>query len=156
VLRGRAAGSAERGAEHDRDLDLAAGHVVGLGGLVDHLVHRQRDEVAEHHVDDRPHAGHGGADTDAGVAGLGDRRVDHALGAKLLDEPDQRLERMPRLGHVLADEEHARIAPHLLRDRFLHRLAVRQLALTHARLRAPILPQAETCGPPQPRALRME
>ena len=40
---------------------------------------------------------------------------------------------MAGLGHVLADEEHARVAPHLLRDRFLDRLAVRQLAHGRAR-----------------------
>ena len=33
-----------------------------------------------------------------------------------------------RLGHVLADEEDARVAPHLLRDRLVDRLAVRHLA----------------------------
>src|SRR5207245_11291251 len=102
-------------------------------GLADHLIHRQRDEVAEHHVADRAHARHRGADADAGVARLGDRRVDDPLGAELLDEPREGLERVAGLGHVFADEEHARVAPHLLRDRFLDRLAVRQLSLAHDR-----------------------
>src|SRR5713226_8130087 len=75
VLGGRPARRPQRRAEDDGHLELAARHVVHLGGLVHHLVHGQRDEVAEHHVDDRPHAGHGGAHADAGIAGLGDRRV---------------------------------------------------------------------------------
>src|SRR6266852_5598246 len=70
VLGGRAPRRPQRGAKDDGHLDLAAGHVVHLGGLVHHLVHGQRDEVAEHHVDDRPHAGHRRPHTDSGVAGL--------------------------------------------------------------------------------------
>jgi hypothetical protein len=38
---------------------------------------------------------------------------------------------MAGLRDVLPDEEHARIAAHLLRDRLLDRLAVRQLSLAH-------------------------
>src|SRR5881409_2653994 len=140
--------AAERRAEDDGHLDLAARHAVRLGGLVDHLIHRQRDEVAEHHVDDRAHARHRGADADAGVARLGDRRVDDPLGAELLDEPREGLERMAGLGHVFADEEHARVAPHLLRDRFLDRLAVRQLSLAHDR--PPFICAPRPAGP-QPR-----
>jgi hypothetical protein len=102
-----------------------------LGGLVDHLVHGQGDEVAEHHVDHGPHARHRRTDADAGVAGLRDGRVDDPLRAELLHQPGEGLERVAGLGHVFADEEHARIAPHFLRDRFLDRLAVRQLSLAH-------------------------
>src|SRR5262249_36392573 len=61
--------------------------------------------------------------------------VDDPLGAELLHQPGERLERVAGLRHVLADEEHARIAAHLLRDRFLDRLAVRQLSLAHDALR---------------------
>src|SRR5216110_3054650 len=35
--------------------------ILRLGGLVHHLVHGEGDEVAEHHVHDRAHAGHGRA-----------------------------------------------------------------------------------------------
>src|SRR5437762_12581879 len=62
---------------------------------------------------------------------LRDRRVDDPVRPDLLHQPRQRLEGMAGLGDVLADQEHARVAPHLLRDRLLHRLAVRQLSLTH-------------------------
>ena len=66
MLRGRAARRAQRRAQDHRHFKLAAGHVVNLRRLVDHLIHRQRDEIAEHDVDDRPHAGHRRADADAG------------------------------------------------------------------------------------------
>ena len=59
---------------------------------------------------------------DAGVAGLGDRRVDHALGAELLHQPEQDLEGGAGLGDVLADDEQTRVAAHLLGDRFADRL----------------------------------
>ena len=113
---------------------LAARHVVHLRGLVDQLVHDQRQEVAEHDVDDRPHAGHRRADADAREACLRDRRVDHALRPELLDEPEQHLERRAGLGHVLADHEDARIAPQLLAQRLVDRLAERQLANARSRL----------------------
>src|SRR5207245_3173681 len=101
-----------------------------------------------HTADARSWARHRGDGADAGVAGLGDRRVDDPLGAELLDEPREGLERVAGLGHVLADEEHARVAPHLLRDRFLHRLAVRQLSLAHDR--PPFICAPRPAGP-QPR-----
>ena len=86
---------------------LAARHVVDLGGLVHELIHDQRQEVAEHDVDDGPHAGHRGADADAGEPGLRDRRVDDALRAELVDEPLEHLERRAGLGDVLAHQEDA-------------------------------------------------
>ena len=42
------------GAQHERHRQLAAGHEVRLGRLVDELVERQRDEVDEHDLDHRP------------------------------------------------------------------------------------------------------
>ena len=122
VLGGRAARRAQVGAEDDGHLELAAGHVVHLGGLVGDLVHGQGQEIAEHDVDHRPHAGHGGADADAGKAGFGDRRVDHAGRAELLDQPAEHLERRAGLGDVFADDEDAGVAAHLLGQRLVHGL----------------------------------
>ena len=119
VLGGAAAGGAEGGAEHHRHLELAAGHVVRLGGLVDELVHHQRQEVAEHEVDHRTHAGHGGADRHAGEAGFADGRVAHPFGAELLDQAGEHLEGGAGLGDVLAQDEHARVAAHLLGERLV-------------------------------------
>ena len=94
VLRGRAPGRAERRPQRQRHLQLPAGHVVRLRRLVRELVHDERQEVAEHDVDDRAQPGHRGTDAEAGDAGLGDRRVEHALRAELLDEAREHLERM--------------------------------------------------------------
>ena len=44
MLRGRTARGAERCAQDHRHFELAAGHVVNLRRLIDHLVHRQGDE----------------------------------------------------------------------------------------------------------------
>ena len=66
MLRGRAARRAERGAQHQRHFELAARHVVDLRRLIDQLIHRQGEKVAEHDIHHRPHAGHGRADADAG------------------------------------------------------------------------------------------
>ena len=96
---------------------------MDLRGLVDHLVHDDRQEVAEHDVDDRPHAGHRGADAEAGEAGFRDRRVDDAVLAELVDEAGQHLEGRARFGHVLAHQDDRRIAAHFFGDRFLDGVA---------------------------------
>src|SRR3546814_7414060 len=54
VLRGHARRGAIRPAEHDRRGHLTAGHVMGLGGGVDDLVHRLHGEVEGHELDDGP------------------------------------------------------------------------------------------------------
>jgi hypothetical protein len=74
-------------AEHDRRTHLAAGHVKRLGGGIDDLVDRLHGEVEGHELDDRAQAGHSAHRRHAGKAMLGDRRVDHALGAEFLQQP---------------------------------------------------------------------
>ena len=56
------AADAALNADGERD-NLSARHVVELGGMIDQLVHRQRDEVDEHDLDDRPEARSGGTDS---------------------------------------------------------------------------------------------
>ena len=58
VLRAAAQARADRGADHHRGLGLAAEHVAELGGLVVDLVEADADEVDEHDLGHRPHAGH--------------------------------------------------------------------------------------------------
>ena len=86
VLRGRTAGGAKVRAQHQRHIQLATRHVVGLGRLIAELVHDQKQEVAEHQVHHRAASGHGGPDGDAHETGFGDRRVDDARGAEFLDQ----------------------------------------------------------------------
>ena len=68
-------------------------------------------------------ARHGRADADAGKALLGDRRVDHALGAELLEQALADLVGALVLRHLLAHQEHVLVAPHLLGHGVAQRLA---------------------------------
>ena len=130
MLRGRAARRAESRAQDHRHFELAAGHVVNLRRLVDHLIHRQRDEIAEHDVDDRPHASHRRADADAGDARLGNRRVDDALGAEFFHQPRENFERRAGFGDIFADDKNRRIAAHFFGERFVDRLGEGDLTRT--------------------------
>ena len=114
VLGGDAGGGAVRAAEHDRAAHLAAGHVERLGRGVDDLVDRLHGEVEGHELDDRLQAGHRRADADAGKAVLGDRRIDHALGAEFLQQALRDLVGALIFGDLLAHDEDVGVAPHLL------------------------------------------
>ena len=128
VLRGRAARRAQRGAHHHRHFPLSARHVVDFGGLIHHLVHGEADEIAEHDVDHRTHAGHRGAHGDAGESGFGNRRVEHALGAEFFHQAGENFERSARFGDVFAHNEDARVAAHLFGQRLADGLRERQFA----------------------------
>ena len=91
---------------------------MNLRGLIDHLVHDERREITKHDVDNRAHAGHCGANSHACEAGLGDRRVEHALGAELVDEAAENLEYRAGFRDVLTTNENPRIAAHFFRHRF--------------------------------------
>ena len=98
---------------------------MDFGGLVHHLIHGEPDEIAEHDVDHRAHAGHRGAYGDTSEARFRDRRVEHALGAEFVHQSGQDLERMARFGDIFAENEDARIAAHLFSQRFSDRLRQR-------------------------------
>ena len=68
------------------------------------------------------HAGRRGAERGAGEAQLGDRRVDHPLGAELLPQALGVRESAAALAGALAEIEDVRIAPHLLGDAVAHRI----------------------------------
>ena len=123
VLGADAGGGAVGAAEHDRAAQLAAGHVERLGGRVDDVVDRLHGEVPGHELDDRPQARHRGADAEAGEAVLGDRRVDHPLGAELLEQALADLVGALVLGDLLAHQEHVGVAAHLLGHGVAQRLA---------------------------------
>ena len=111
MLRAAAVAGAALGAQHQRHGQLAARHEVRLGGAVDELVERQRDEVDEHDLEHRAHARLRRADRHAGDRGLADRRVDHALGAELLGQAGGGGVG-PALGDVLAEHEDALVGAH--------------------------------------------
>jgi hypothetical protein len=114
VLGADAAGGAVRTAEHDGRADLAARHVQGLGGRVDDVVDGLHGEVERHELDDRLQARHGRADAQAGEAVLGDRGVDHAAVAELLQQFAADLVGALILGDFLADQEDGLVAAHFL------------------------------------------
>jgi hypothetical protein len=60
---------------------------VKLGGVIDDLIHRQRDEILEHDVDDRAASDNRRTDADTANRVLADGRVAHALASEFLDEP---------------------------------------------------------------------
>jgi hypothetical protein len=122
---GATAGAALR-AEHERHRQLPAGHEVGLRGLVDELIERERDEVDEHDLDHRPQARLGGADRDPARRALADRGVAHAPAPELLREPERRLIRAT-LGDVLADHDHPLVGAHRLGERPVDGLDERRL-----------------------------
>src|SRR2546430_953117 len=112
------------GAEHQRERDLAVRHVAALGDLVGDQVPADGKEVAEHDLGDRAQAGHGGTHGGAEDGLLADGRVPHPLRAELLQQADGGLEHPARRRHVLTEEHHRIVAPHLLRDAAGDRLAI--------------------------------
>ena len=128
VLGCDAGGCAVGAAEDDRAAHLAARHVKRLGGRVDDLVDRLHGEVPGHELDDRLQAREGRADADAGKALFGDRRVDHALGAELVEQALADLVGALVLGDFLAHQEDIAIAAHLFGHRVAQRFAHGDLA----------------------------
>ena len=139
VLRARRPAGAALRADRQRHLQLPARHVAVLRRLVDDLLHRERQEVLVHDLDDRAHALHRRADAGADDRHLGDRRVADALGAELVEHPLRDAHRAAHLGDVLAHDEDVLVARASPRDeRVAHGLAVGQLRhrRSSARLRA--------------------
>ncbi len=117
--------AAERRADHDGQLDAAA--PVRLGAHGHDRVEGARDEVRELQLGDRslPHPGR--PERGADEALLGDRRVDHALGAEFLQQPLGDAERPAEVADVLAYEEHPLVLAHGIRHRRANRLEVGDL-----------------------------
>ncbi len=114
---------AVRSAEHDRSAHLSARHVQRLGRGIDDLVHRLHGEVEGHEFDDRLQPRHRRTNADAGKAVLGDRRIDHALGAEFLQQALRDLVGALIFGDLLAHHEHIRVPTHFLGHGVAQRLA---------------------------------
>ena len=124
----RSAGEAAAGRQADDDRRRDALAVVELGGDVDELVEPAGDEVGELHLADRPQPLDRGADGGSDDRVLGERHVEHPLGAELLDEPVGDLERPAEGADVLAQAEHRLVAAHLLAQPVADCFQVRELA----------------------------
>ena len=121
---------AARGADHDRRGAFLVREVPVLRRLVDQAVHDEREEVREHDLDDGPQARDRASVRSAGQGELRDRRVDHTMGAVLLEQPGRDREDTAGHGDVLADEHHALVALQLLVERLPQ--GVTELELRHA------------------------
>src|SRR5258706_15731497 len=128
VLCRRAACSSQSRPHDYRYLEFAAGHIMHLGGLVRNLIHRQPDEVAEHQVHHRAHAGHGTTYSQPGDACFRDRRVDYTSRTKFFDQPGKDLERRSGLGHIFTNDKYGWVTAHLFGQRFTNGLGKRDLA----------------------------
>ena len=134
MLRGGAEPGAVHGADHHRGHGLAAEHVLELGGLVEDLVEADPHEVDEHQFGHRPQPGRGGTHGGADEAALGDRRVQHAVAAEpghqSLGDAQRAAPgivlagRTEPAGHVLAHDDDAVVALHLLAEGLVDRLTV--------------------------------
>jgi hypothetical protein len=100
-------------------MGLAAGHEAQLRRMVDDLVHRHGDEVHQHDLGDRAHAGQRGADRRTDDRLLRDRRRAHACAAELGRQALGNLEDAATLfvGDVLAEHDHARVHLHRVMQR---------------------------------------
>ena len=103
MLRGELAARAGRHADHERHVELTAGHVQQRRRVVHDLVEREEAEVDRHEFDHGPQPGHGRADTSADEERLHQLRdqqraaARHALGLPGLGgHRDRRLR--PRYG----------------------------------------------------------
>src|SRR5947209_6391049 len=117
VRRAKLVGDAVAASKGDRNLKLPAGHVADVGGVVYELIEADERERPAHKLDDRPQAQRGRADAKAGESRLADRRIDHALGAELVEHSLGDLVGAVVLGDFLSHQEYILIALHLLNHR---------------------------------------
>ena len=85
------------------NLQLPAGHVMQLGGVVDELVHRQSNEVDEHDFHYRAESGSCRADSESHDRSFADGCVDHTVLAESFGESGGDTER-PAQRDVFAEE----------------------------------------------------
>src|SRR5258707_3259285 len=127
VLRAEARTRAVCRADDERNRDLPVAHVAGLGDFVGDVIPAASEEIREHDLGDRLQARHRRAHRRAEDGEFRDRRVLHAPGAELFEQPDRGLEHAARGGRVLAEQYDALVAPHFLRDSGGDRFPVAQL-----------------------------
>ena len=120
----RAVGTAER---HGHG-ELPARHGEHVRRVVDDLVERHQRERERHELDDGPQPGHRRPHAQARESGLGDGRVDHALGAEPFQQALADLVSAVVLGYLLAHEERVRVALHFFEEGFVDGLAVGNFA----------------------------
>ena len=106
--------AAPRRADHQGAAEVAVGPVPDPGRLGHDLVERGMDEVGELDLGDGQQAVQGHPDGDPDDEGLGQRRVDDPLLAELLHEPLGDPEHAAARADVLAQDDDALVALHLV------------------------------------------
>ena len=134
VLRGQLHPGALRPTDDHRDVDLSAGEVAHLRGVVEDLIRGDDGEVHGHHLHDRAQPEHGHPYRRPRHGGLGDGGVDDTPGAVLLQHPSRDAECAFVDADVLAHDEDVFVAIHLLHHRVADGIAV--ALLSHAVLRS--------------------
>jgi hypothetical protein len=119
-------GGAVRAPKDDRHLELPAGHIQHLGGVVDDLVGGEDREIECHELDNWPQSGHRRSDTDRGKTKFGDRGVDDSLVAELLPEPARDLVGAVVLGHLFTHDKDVIVPDKFLAKRLVQRISDRQ------------------------------
>src|SRR6266567_6692275 len=124
LCRGTASGP--RGSTYNHwHLEFAAGHIMDLGSLVHNLIHRQANEVPEHDVHNRAHAGHGPSYPQTRNASFRNRRIDHPLWPKFIHQAREHFEWRPSFGYIFTDNEYTRVTTHLFGQSLANGLAKR-------------------------------
>ena len=134
----------------------AAPTVMGGGGELHDAVHGTADEVGKLQLHDGAQAHQRHARRHAGEAQLGERGVHDSAGAELGLEAARHLERAAELtADVLAQQQHIRVAAHLLAQRFADRGKVGQgpavlwlLRHVSSKYPSPRRDRAQTAGRP--------
>ena len=122
VVRPGRAHRASAGANHHRRLHLTVAHVAQFSRLQDDLAGRLEQEVGKHQVGHAARTGGRCAQTHAGEAEFGDRRVDHAFGAEFLVQALGVGEGATALARALAQVHDQRVAAHLLGQAVAYRI----------------------------------
>src|SRR6266852_9888401 len=129
-------------ADDDGNGPVAVGAISRARGLADDLIEGGVDEVRELDLRDRYETVEGRADRNADDARLGKRHIEDACLAELCVQPVRGAEDTAFAPDVLAHDEHALVALHLLGDGRAH-------SLDHPHLSHPLYPSTTHCPPPQ-------
>ena len=135
MVRGGRVTDADTAPKQDRHLQSATAHVLHLGNLVHQFADGVQDEVAEHEVDHRSAAGHGGAASQSHETAFTDRRVDQPGGSVDVEQPGGGVEVSAAGPDAFAHHEDSRVAFHLDGQRLVSRLNEGQLSVTGIWLR---------------------
>src|SRR5205823_5168325 len=123
---GRANAAAVRHPDRDRELHLPARPPAIATDVRDQLVEARVAERVVLHLADGPPAGHAEAYGGAEDAGLGERRVEAAVGPEPVAEARRSAEDAAGATDVLAEHHHVRVALELRVERVVDGLDERQ------------------------------